>query len=153
MDAQVQHKESSMLTLTDERLTPQDRFLLSLPVGMRQPYLSQKHIDMPEIFSHVLVVDVVDGSVSLRTLHAYGQLTGHRGGQPSDEVLEKIRPLLGEYGKTVRPHNAEALALETAAKISEILTGVSEKITGSVVVWFFEPGGFDDKKMRVITKE
>ncbi len=137
----------------NERPNPQDIFLMSLPVGMRQAYLSQKHLEKPGPFSHVLIVDGVAGVVNLGALNVAGGLTGHPDARLPDEVLAQIAPLLAEYGRTADNITAEELALELAAQISGMIHDVSEQITGKVAVWFFEPNAFGDKTLRVITRK
>lgn len=136
----------------NEQLTPQDRFLLSLPVGMRQRFLSDKHVDMPEIFSHVLIVDRVDGRVFLNPLNAFGGLTWHRGASVSDEVKLKINAVLNLFSSIDKREDLEKHALTAASRISDILIGQCEKITGIVQVWFFEEGDHFGKVRRVIER-
>lgn len=136
----------------NEQLTPQDRFLLSLPLEMRQRFLSDKHVDMPEIFSHVLIVDRVDGRVFLNPLNAFGGLTWHRGANVSDEVKQKINVVLHSFSRVEGSDKVEEFALIAASRISDILIGQSEKITGIVQVWFFEEGDYSGKVKRVIER-
>lgn len=133
----------------NEKPNPQDVFLMSLPVGMRQAYLSQKHLETPGPFSHVVIVDGVAGVVNLGALNVAGGLTGHPDARLPDDVLAQVSPLLRNYGDVATNVTAEEMAMELAAEISALID-TSEKITGKVAVWFFMPDGHGSKVLKVI---
>lgn len=136
----------------ESRLSPQDEFILSLPVGMQQRFLSDKHLEMPETYSHALIVDNVLGTVYLNPVNAVGGLTWHRDSHPSEQATLTIRSLLKWFAGAASRDNMEMIALKTAEKISEVLGPDNEKFTGVVAVWFFEQGEYG-KVCRVVTKK
>lgn len=141
-----------MSDLNESRLSPQDEFILSLPVEMQQRFLSYKHLEMPGTYSHALIVDNVQGTVYLNPVNAVGGLTWHRDSHPSEQAALTIRSLLKWFAGAASPDNMEMIALKTAEKISEVLTPDNEKFTGEVAVWFFEQGEYG-KVRRVVTKK
>ncbi len=133
----------------NEKPDPQEVFLMSLPVVLRQAYLSQKHLETQGPFSHVVIVDGVAGVVNVGALNVVGGLTGHPDARLPDDVLAQVRPLLRNYGDEATNDTAEELAMELAAGISALI-GTSEKITGKVAVWFFKPDGYGSKMLHVV---
>lgn len=136
----------------ESHLSPQDEFILSLPLEMQQRFLSDKHLDLPETFSHALIVDNVRGTVYLNPVNAAGGLTWHPNSHPSEQATLTIRSLVKWFAAAANADNLEMIALKTAEKISEVLGPDNEKFTGLVPVWIFEQSEYG-KVRRVVTKK